>query len=379
VPKIDITFFKLLEKESWQIKFLYVLSSRGLIMSMEISRELLFFFSALGAFNGLLLGLYFLFFIRNKEAFHPFLGLLLLLLSIRIGKSTFLYFNSNLFEFFIQLGLSACFLIGPALFLYVVSATNEKSWSNKNWWVHLVPFLLLITVISYIYPYYDNLLLWKKYLIQGIYWQWFVYLLFSGLYIRNVLKKFFSKKLKLIQNEIWIVSVFIGVLIIWVAYNTTAYTSYIAGAISFTFILYILFLVFILRKNKIEKPIRVKEKYVDKRIDDFSANTHLKKLDRLMKEDKLFKNANLKSSDVAKEVHLTTHQLSQLLNDNFGKSFPVFINEYKISEAKSMIVHGNNFTLEAIGYECGFNSKSTFYTTFKKVTGTTPAKYRQQL
>lgn len=346
---------------------------------MEFSRELLFFFSALGAFNGLLLSLYFLFFVKNRKVFHPFLGVLLLLLSIRIVKSIFLYFNPNLFELFVQVGLSACFLIGPALFLYVVSATNEKSWSVKNWWVHLIPFLLLISVVSYMYPYYDNLRLWKGYLIEGIYWQWLVYLLFSGFYIRSIFKKMLSKKMKLNSDEIWKISVVVGVLIIWIAYNTTSYTSYITGAISFTFILYILFLLLIFRRGKKDSSESTKGKYIDKKIDTSDANTYLEKLNALMKEEELFKKANLKSSDVAKKIQLTTHQFSQLLNDNLGKSFPVFMNEYKISEAKIMMKESRNLTLEAIGYECGFNSKSTFYTTFKKIEGTTPAKYREQL
>jgi AraC-like DNA-binding protein len=342
---------------------------------MEFSRELLFFFSALGAFNGLLLSLYFLFFIRNKKRFHSFLGLLLLLLSTRIAKSIFLYFNPNLFELFVQVGLSACFLIGPSLFLYIVAATNVKSKTIKKWWIHLIPFLLLISIVSYVYPYYENLRLWKVYLIRGIYFQWFIYLIVSGYYIRVIFKKIFFDRTKLKLSEIWKISVYLGVAIIWVAYNTTAYTSYIAGAISFSFILYILVLLLLLKRNK---KVSSKEKYIDKKIEMADAAIHLKKLNELMKEEKLFKNANLKSSDVAKKIHLSTHQLSQLLNDNLGKSFPVFINEYKITEAKSMIKTHQNLTLEAIGYECGFNSKSTFYTTFKKIEGTTPAKYKTQ-
>ena len=346
---------------------------------MEFSRDLLFFFSALGAFNGLLLSLYFLFFIKDKKVFHPFLGLLLLLLSVRIVKSIFLFFNPNLFEFFVQVGLSACFLIGPSLFLYLVSATNAKSWTVKNWWIHLIPFLLPIGIVSYLYPYYDNLQFWKEYLIQGIYWQWLFYILYSGYYIRVIFKKIAFDKIKLSSIEIWKLSVFIGVTLIWVAYNTTAYTSYIAGAISFTFILYILFLLLILNRNKQENSNFIKEKYVDKKINASDASFQLDKLEHLMKEEKMFQNANLKSSEVAKKMQITTHQLSQLLNDNLGKSFPVYINEYKISEAKIMIKENRNLTLEAIGYECGFNSKSTFYTTFKKITNTTPAKYREQL
>jgi AraC-like DNA-binding protein len=67
-----------------------------------------------------------------------------------------------------------------------------------------------------------------------------------------------------------------------------------------------------------------------------------------------------------------------LLNDNLGKSFALFINEYRIEEAKHLLKENNSFTLEAIGFEAGFSSKSTFYATFKKVTGQTPSEFKKQ-
>ncbi len=349
------------------------------ILTMEFSRELLFFFSALGAFNGILLGIYFLFFIKSKKQEHIFLGLLLLLLSIRIGKSTFLFFNKNLFELFIQIGLSACFLIGPAFFLYVSSAINTKNWSVKNWWVHLVPFLILIGVLSVNYSYYEYKDLWQDYFIPMIYWQWLAYIIAGGFYIRHSLRTVFFNKKKVTEIAIWKISVFIGVFIIWIAYNTTAYTSYITGAISFTFIVYVLFLVLIFRRSKGKTNSVIKEKYASKKIAESEANVLIENLQNFLREEKLFKNANLKSSDLAKKMRLTTHQFSQLLNDNLGKNFAVFINEYRIEEAKILIQKKSPLTLESIGYECGFNSKSTFYTTFKKITGVTPAQYRKSL
>ena len=97
-----------------------------------------------------------------------------------------------------------------------------------------------------------------------------------------------------------------------------------------------------------------------------------------MSKEEPFINADLKSSDIAKKVNISVHQLSQLLNENLGKSFPLYINEYRIAKACGMIQSNTSLTLEAIGYECGFNSKSTFYTTFKKITGITPAQYKGQ-
>ena len=66
---------------------------------MITSSGLLFFFSGLGVFNGLILAAYFLFFTKKEELAHKLLGLLLLLLSIRIGKSVVYFFYRDLGEF----------------------------------------------------------------------------------------------------------------------------------------------------------------------------------------------------------------------------------------------------------------------------------------
>ena len=96
-----------------------------------------------------------------------------------------------------------------------------------------------------------------------------------------------------------------------------------------------------------------------------------------MIQHQFHKKTNVKLNDIAKELNMTSHKLSQLLNDNFGKSFAVFINEYRIEEAKKLLKENNQYTLEAIGFEAGFNSKSTFYAIFKKLTNQTPSEYQK--
>ena len=103
------------------------------------------------------------------------------------------------------------------------------------------------------------------------------------------------------------------------------------------------------------------------------------KLKSMMTEEELYKRPDIKLKDIASELHIIPHKLSQLLNDNVGKSFAQFINEYKIDEAKRLLKENNQFTLEAIGYEAGFSSKSAFYATFKKVVGKTPSEYQKDL
>ncbi len=348
----------------------------NIFVFMNFEGQLLFFFSALGCFNGFLLSVYFAFFRKNKGASNYFLAALLLMLSIRIVKSVLLTFSPNLSGVFIQIGLSACFLIGPFLYFYVCAATNEERNINKKWLYHISPLLLLIIGVTYFYPFWERIDLWRGYFIFVIYLQWLVYIILSGFTIKHLFKKMFSKGKKLSDYEFWVLSIFIGVTIIWIAFNTASYTSYIIGALSFSFVLYLVLILWFFKRKKNTDFFEVKEKYANKKIDTDEASVIAIMLQDLMKDKNVYTNPNLKLADVASGIKMLPHQLSQFLNDNMGKSFSQFVNEYRIEEAKRLLLTKKNFTTEAIGYECGFNSKSTFFTTFKKIAGVTPTVFK---
>ncbi len=341
---------------------------------MNFEHQLLFFFSALGAFNGLLLSTYFAYSAKYKRFSNYFLSLLLFVLSIRIIKSVFFYFNPHLSGVFIQIGLSACILIGPSLYLYITSLVKENQKKTNKWVFHIIPFLLIVIALGIIYPYWTYKWLWK-YVVYLIYLQWFIYIIITGIKLKHIFKKLFSYKDRLNDIEIWLASVFIGTTIIWLAYNTVSYTSYIVGALSFSFVFYLLSLLWIFKRNKNTLFFEEKIKYENKKIAPEKATSILADLS-IINDKALYKNPNLKLSDVAKQINILPNELSQFLNDNLGKSFSLFINEYRIEEVKQLLTSNNNYTIEAIGYDCGFNSKSTFFTTFKKITGSTPANYK---
>ncbi len=346
---------------------------------MEISRELLFFISALGAFNGLGLGLYFLFFAKPKHTSHYFLGGLLCTLSVRIGKSVFFHFNDDLASFYVQLGLFACWFIGPMLYFYTRAATRNDHRLAKHSKIH---FALLIPIALFVFIRFPRAAfhsLWVDYLIYFIYWQWFAYIAAAGvvLFQTGFLKKPTETKNK--SFAFWVLSIFIGTLLIWIVFNTAEYTSYILGAISFSFLFYLLIILFLFSKNRSSLLLLSPPKYGKKEIPQTEAKELTAALEHLMQEDKLFKNANLSLGDVAKKLNILPHKLSQLLNEHLEKSFPNYLNEYRISEAKQLMKSNTLFSLEAIGYDCGFNSKSAFYAAFKKATGTTPSKFKEEV
>jgi len=84
---------------------------------------------------------------------------------------------------------------------------------------------------------------------------------------------------------------------------------------------------------------------------------------------------------VSKQLDIPRHKLTEVLNTGIGKNFYRFVNEYRVEEVKAMLSNPayNHYSIEAIGYECGFNSKSAFFSVFKDMTGMTPAQFKKTL
>ena len=346
---------------------------------MEFSTQLLFFFSALGAFNGLIFAVYFLFFAEPRKLNNRLLGMLILMISIRVGKSVFFYFNTDLAYNYLQFGLTACFFIGPFLYFYIKSMAMPQSNIANEWKYHLMVLIPIALVGGLMYPMESNIEIWIGWdgIIHGIYYVWMAYILLSIYNVRDILKKIMDSTQKLNKLEIWLLSILMGNVILVTIYTTLSFTYYISGALSFSFILYLSWAyLYFNRENRILYLLDQK-KYGDKTIESSEAALLKSTLQTLMEGDQLFKDASIKLPIVADKIKTSPHRLSQYLNDNLNKSFNQYINEYRIEAAKELIIEKDHLTLEAIGYEVGFNSRSTFYAAFKKYTGLTPAAYKK--
>lgn len=109
-----------------------------------------------------------------------------------------------------------------------------------------------------------------------------------------------------------------------------------------------------------------------------ARDVYVKKLKRYMEESACYLNPNLAIQDVARHIGVPRYHLSQLINIEFGKNFFQFLADYRINYAKKrLLVNDRSFTLEALAYECGFNSKTSFNRYFKERNGgLTPSEYR---
>ncbi|GAB5399556.1 MAG: hypothetical protein Aureis2KO_11410 [Aureisphaera sp.] len=344
---------------------------------MDIDSSILFFFSALGVFNGFLLSIYLLFFRKKNRLSNYFLGLLVLMLSIRIGKSVYMVFNQDRVLLYLQIGLSACFLIGVMLYYYIKSQLESTKKVPFSWKLHIGILVGFIVTVGIIYPYEEYPELWRSYSARFIYFVWGVYLLLSGYMLRSSIVKVFKRRQTFTTQELWLLTILVSNLLIFIAYNIGRFRWYITGAITFSVALYGTLFFLLLKKNRSILFQDPPTKYGSKKIDISEANTIIGQLEEAMKQKELFTHPDIKLKDVAEEVQISPHKLSQLLNDNIGKSFNQYINEYRVQKAKQLMQQENRYTLEAIGFEAGFSSKSSFYSTFKRITGMTPSEFKQ--
>ena len=179
---------------------------------------------------------------------------------------------------------------------------------------------------------------------------------------------------KLTPSMQWTLHVFTVFFLVWLAYFTTRYTSYIARAMTFTVIGYLVIL-FILNTRTKQLFLLSDPTLAQQKISSKKAQTLMEAMEALFMTKAIYKESSLKCSDVDVQLNIPNYQLSQAINSATGSNFNNYVNTYRVEAAKKLLREKPGFTIEAIGKECGFQSKSSFYAAFKKQTGTTPSKF----
>lgn len=119
------------------------------------------------------------------------------------------------------------------------------------------------------------------------------------------------------------------------------------------------------------------ERYKKSLIQGLSREKIIARLRELMEEEKIYRQFDLKLDEVAAMLFITPHQLSEFINDCMGMNFSSYINQYRVEEAKSLLVNKPEESTLVIGFQVGFGSKQSFNTIFKQQTGMTPSSYRK--
>lgn len=129
--------------------------------------------------------------------------------------------------------------------------------------------------------------------------------------------------------------------------------------------------------NKVgeEKP-----KYEKSSLSEEKKDEILQKIKNAFEQDKMYLQSSVSLSGVSKAINEATHHISQVINEKLGKSFFDILSDYRIEEAKKLLLNSENdkLTIEDIAEQVGYNSKAAFNKAFKKITKLTPSAFRMQ-
>lgn len=134
-----------------------------------------------------------------------------------------------------------------------------------------------------------------------------------------------------------------------------------------------------LSEHAIGKVIPEENSAVYSRLSDSELKNAVNALQTLMQTEKLYLHETLSLRTLASRLQMDPNLVSYVLNNNLGKSFYDFVNEYRIEDVKRKMADPayGHLKIVEIAYECGFNSKATFNRVFKKLTGKSPTEYKE--
>ena len=291
-------------------------------------------------------------------------------------------------------------LVGPLLYFYIRSF--KETISFKKAWPHFVLFVAFFVVI-----YWWTLYLEEKYpdsvdIPEEAVRSTFSIVLFSVRYgqliayyflARHALKTYqqsiqdeFSNTSKMNMNWIqWLCNGYIFLVLfsivsfgLMIKFPENFYLLYVINIAICTPYIYLSTYKGITQPTLWQKPAEVpvaRTTINEKKVEDIIA-----RITQLMNNEKLYQEPELTLQDLSSKLEFPAHQVSQAINEGMKKNFYDLVNGYRVEEAKRLLqnVKSRNYTILSVGFEAGFNSKTTFNTVFKKFTGLTPTNFRDQ-
>lgn len=293
---------------------------------------------------------------------------------------------------------------GVLLFMYVASVTNQF---HQYTWQILLHFLPISIGYIYLFPLllsnnenkidfyvngfegYQNFMYYGLILIfiSGIvYVVWSVFLLQKH---RKNIRKHFSNLKEINLN--WLRFLIFGLGIVWSIVIITNNDAYIFLAVS-VFVILIGFFgiqqrtIFVnpetsFRNETNKESTNKSKKYAKSGLKMEVADETYQNLLHLFVIEKYYQKNDLSLDYLATELNINSNYLSQIINEKEGKNFYDFVNSFRVKAFQQMVKDQKHeqFTLLALAFECGFNSKSSFNRYFKKQTGQTPSEFVKNL
>lgn len=352
---------------------------------------------------------------KKPKAIHDsILFFWLIYLGSYIGLYSF--YSHDLFTHFKLLSISfiSLFLLhGPFLYYYILLLVSDKRQFKKRDFLHFLPFVLfnLYIAITSFFPAISTKLNIEELSLSNkppiLFLFFLIVTLFSGtVYFLATIRLFRRLDINIFNNFSyseninlsWLKKLVLVFGVVWTALIVITIIHHVFRMFSMVFCTDGLFLslsVFVIligyfgfKQNVIfstevivvsTNSNNTQAKYSGTKLTDLEAKQYVEKLNNYMKESKSYLNPNLTLPQLAEELSMSPHILSQVINDQFKLNFFDYVNQYRVEDFKEMVFDPKyeNFSLLGIAFECGFNSKSAFNRIFKKFTGLTPSQFKE--
>ena len=304
------------------------------------------------------------------------------------------------------------FTYGPLLYLYISFMTTPGRKFNPVELIHFVPFVVFFTVSvvfrseplvrdlrGFFEP--DKLMPLRMVYSVSFFLSITTYSILSFIKIKKHqsnlmdLTSFTSQRITLNWLKVLAISFYVVYVIVFILGGLKILGNYIPFDPYFVVFAFITLFSMVYSFYGIKQPVifgevlhnekngekREAEKYSRSGLKDEQAEEYLTILLDYMESEKPYLDGNLTIHDLSQKTGISRHYITQVLNEIYGKNFFTFINEYRTREVIERFSDSryDHYTILAIAFDSGFNSKSTFNSFFKSQTGQTPSKYRENI
>lgn len=332
-----------------------------------VTSGILLILASLGLAQGLFLSFYLLTLKNKNRKSNIFLALILLGLTMRIGKSVLNYYLP-LEGWQRNIGISGILFAGPALLFYGMTILEKNRPFHSRNYLHLIPFVLFLFLIPFVQ---------KNGRFESL-WNYGFVVLFLLIYLILSWSYLYKNRLKVSKRILhWYRNILIGATLIWFYYlgNLFHFTPhYITGPIFYTFLIYSFTYLF-LNRHKFNL-----EKYSSSNLDKNSSRDLFQKIKELFEVEHIFLNDHITLDTIAEKLKIKAREVSQAINENKQQNFYEFVNHYRVEKAETLLKDSKyiNEKIATIAYESGFGNVTSFNIAFKKKTGLTPSVYRKK-
>lgn len=336
-------------------------------LEQMLTNGIILIMASMGLAQGLFLSFYLFSQKTGDRKANVLLGLIILGLTMRIGKSVLNYYIP-LEEWQKNIGTSGIFFASPALFLYGLTLLEKRKTFSRSDYLHFIPFGCFLFLIPFV-PRNGNFeSLWNYGLVVFFL---LIYLILSF----SLLRRSRSKASKQILQ--WYRMILLGATLIWFYYlgNLVDLTPhYISGPIFYSFLIYAFTYLF-LNRHKFNL-----EKYSYSKLDKSSSRDLFQKIQALFEVEEIFLQDKVTLKTISACLNARARDISQSINENKQQNFYEFVNHYRVEKAKKLLEDPAHKAdkIATIAYEVGFGNVTSFNIAFKKATGLTPSVYRKK-